>query len=275
MHRIKTIIVDDEKKAREGLVSLLQDDPMIEIAEVCKDGLQAIEFLSNNEVQLVFLDIQMPGIDGFEVLNSIPDSKRPVIIFVTAYDQYALKAFEYHALDYLLKPFTDERFHKALEIAKKNIANNSLEENALKLEKLLKEIRNHTMGAETLHNIVSTPNSFDERIVIKTSNKKIVFVYLKDIEWIEAFDYYIKIHTVSETYLIRESLKRMELKLPKDRFMRVHRSTIVNTQYIKEVVSIGNTEYELTLTNGEIRKVSRSYSAGFSDFVERFDGEWS
>ncbi len=273
MEKIKTIIVDDEKKARDGLISLLKDDTSIDIVMVCEHGLEAIEYMTDNEVHIAFMDIQMPGIDGFDVLNSIPELRRPLTIFVTAFDKYALKAFEYHALDYLLKPFTDQRFYEALAVAKKNVLYNNLEEHNAKLERLLKEVGTTNGSTDATHNLVSTEDTYDERLVIKTSGKKIVFVYLKDIEWIEAFDYYIKIHTTSETHLVRESLKRMESKLPEGDFMRIHRSSIVNAAFIKEVGIIENSEYQLKMMSGEVLKVSRTNRPKIQEFIRNVDKE--
>ena len=273
MEKIKTIIVDDEKKARDGLISLLKDDTSIDIVMVCEHGLEAIEYMTDNEVHIAFMDIQMPGIDGFDVLNSIPELRRPLTIFVTAFDKYALKAFEYHALDYLLKPFTDQRFYEALAVAKKNVLYNNLEEHNAKLERLLKEVGTTNGSTDATHNLVSTEDTYDERLVIKTSGKKIVFVYLKDIEWIEAFDYYIKIHTTSETHLVRESLKRMESKLPEGDFMRIHRSSIVNAAFIKEVGIIENSEYQLKMKSGEVLKVSRTNRPKIQEFIRNVDKE--
>ncbi len=267
MNKLKTVIIDDEKKAREGLLKMLQKDPLVDIVSVSLNGIQAIEFINKNKVDLAFLDIQMPGIDGFDVLNSIHPSQMPFVIFVTAYDQYALKAFEYHALDYILKPFTDERFYEALAHAKKSILDKNIHENKSKLEKLLLEFQSKISHSENLHDLVRTAENIDKRIIIKTSGKKIILVNLEDIEWIEAFDYYIKIHTINETYVIRESLKNMELRLPSSIFLRIHKSTIVNTKYIKQIVTHKNSEYNLTLTNGDILKVSRSYSDKIKTFI--------
>lgn len=266
MSKIRTIIVDDEKKARDGLYSLVKDDPLIDVVGICQNGLEAIEQMNNNTIHLAFLDIQMPGIDGFEVINSIKEDKRPIVIFVTAFDNYALKAFDYHALDYLLKPFTDKRFHESLEIAKKNILNNSLKETRSKLNTLINTL-NENLNSNLESDIINSQDFIDKRLVIKTSSKKIIFIDLDDIEWIEAFDYYVKIHTLNETFLVRNSMKRLEFRLPNPQFLRIHKSTIVNINFIKHLVSIGNSEYELTLKKGDILKVSRSYIKNLNKII--------
>jgi two-component system LytT family response regulator len=208
------------------------------------------------------MDIQMPEINGFDVLSNIRLEPLPLVIFVTAYDQYALKAFEIHAIDYLLKPFTDERFYQALRFAKDQLSNTSDVGINGKLSSLLgKYISDQNADSDRLIN----EGMGSQRMVIKSSGK-IIFLKLEDIHWVEAFDYYIKIHIDEKFYLVRESMKHMELRLPSDRFIRIHKSSIVNLEKIQEMEHLNNSEYLIKLQNGTQLKVSRSYRKNL-DFI--------
>lgn len=259
MNKIKTIIVDDEKAARNGLSDLLGTNPKIEIVAVCENGLEAIEIINNNTVELAFLDIQMPGINGFEILNSIERANRPFVIFTTAYDEYALKAFDYHALDYLLKPFSDKRLEEAIEIASSNITNDSAEILKNNVNRLLDKIIEDSLKSNSQAKLVEITQPKTKRLIIKTTSRKIVFIDHDDIEWIEAYDYYIKIHKLTETYIIKDSLKKMESKLPFPEFIRVHKSSMVNSSHIKEISSNSKGDYIITLISGQVLKTGRKY----------------
>ena len=245
--KINTIIVDDEKEAREGLALLLNQDPQLKLSALCEDGISAIERIDALEPELLFIDIQMPEVNGFEVLKSIKKTPKAVI-FVTAYDQFALKAFEVHALDYLLKPFTDHRLFEAVHRAKQQIQQHRLSN----LKPLLNGIKTEEKGV--LHK--------DDRIVIKADGVIHLLCY-EDIVWIEAYDYYIKVHVKDYFYLARESMRCMQEKLPSEMFLRVHRSSIVNINYVKQAVPKPNNEYDLFLKNNVCLKVSRHYSQAF------------
>ncbi len=260
MTRIKTIIVDDEKEAREGLQYLLESKPEFEVVEICKNGIEAIDSLMTNTIDLMFLDIQMPVVDGFEVINSIPDERLPEIIFTTAFDQYALKAFEVHAIDYLLKPFTDKRFFEALELATTSIENKQNQDQRRKLIKIVSD--------KNVKSIDGDIDPFDEggklnRLIVK-ENGRVHFIDLVDIRWIEAYDYYVKIHIENKYYLLRKSMKKLSALLPKDHFARIHKSSIINIQYIKHINLLGNGELEIELMMGTKLKVSR----GFKDSIK-------
>ncbi len=260
MNKIRTVIVDDEKKAREGLQTLLSEDHELIITRTCKDGVEAIEFLENEGCDLLLLDIQMPAVNGFEVLQSL--EKPPYTIFITAYDQYALKAFEHHALDYLLKPFTNQRFFEAMDRAK-GIIKNGRSDSSEKLDRLLEYLQADKQEQTLVHSSSVNQN----RLVIKC-NGKIILLNTEEIEWIEADDYYIKINLVNKQYLIRESLKGILDRLPASSFMRVHKSAIINTQAISHLEHLQNTEYMLTLSSGAQVKVSRNYRKSLDTFLE-------
>lgn len=259
MSIIKTIIVDDEKEAREGVQLLLETHSEFEIISICKNGIEAIDVLMSNSIDLMFLDIQMPLVNGFEVINSVPHSRLPEIIFTTAYDQYAVKAFEVHAIDYLLKPFTDKRFYEAIEQATVFIKNKQSQEHRRELIKIVsgENVRKsntevHTLTGEQMN-----------RLLVKEGGR-VHFVDLVDIQWIEAYDYYVKIHVDNKFYLLRKSMKKLNEILPTEHFVRVHKSSIVNLQYIKHINLLGNGEFEIELSTGTKLKVSR----GFRDSIK-------
>ena len=270
MKSIKTLIVDDEKEARDGVSFLLQKDADVEVIGMCKNGVEAVRFIQENTPDLVFLDIQMPGVNGFEVLNSIPKEKLPAVIFITAYDQYSLKAFEVHAVDYLLKPFTDERFFQALDHAKAFLngrASSKVQEALVDLLAAYENQARNQPGNQLGEALSPNKMIFNDRLVIKADGK-IHFVPLKDIIWVQAFDYYIKVHVSNRFYLVRERLKKMEATLPPNMFLRIHKSSLVNINAIQELTPHLNNEYIVTLLNGQKLKISRSYRERLKDFFD-------
>lgn len=258
MQSIKAVIVDDEKTAREGLKTLLAEDTDIELVKCCKDGMEAIEYLTEGACDLLFLDIQMPAINGFEVLKSVKSP--PATIFITAFDEFAVQAFEHHALDYLLKPFTNVRFFEALDRAKSMIRSQKLQNNSL--NQLLKYLQEDDQSTE----LVSMNKSDKSRLVIRSSGK-IILLNTHSIRWIEADDYYIRIHCDEETYMIRESLKGIQTKLSPDNFMRVHKSAIVNMKRVQSLEHLQNAEYMINLDDSTQVKVSRNYKSDVDRFL--------
>lgn len=253
MNRVKAIIVDDEARARDGLSSMLLKIQEIELVAICKNGLEAIDTLNSQKVDLMFLDIQMPGIDGFDVLNSISDPK-PFIIFVTAFDQYAIKAFDHHALDYLLKPFPDDRFLRSVNRAL-NLINRQNEFRQNDYSDLIEYLSKQGKNQNSL--ITNTQKNF-EKLIFRSEGKIILLSY-KEIYWIEGYDYYVKIHHASGIHLLKESLKKLLTKLPDSEFIRVHKSAIVSISKIQEMIPIGHNDYELRLENEARVKASRNY----------------
>ena len=246
--KIKTLIVDDEPLARRTLRDLLAVDAEIEIIGECGGGLEAVDFIGKQSPDLLFLDIQMPGLNGFEVLARIEHEDISAIVFVTAYDQYALKAFEVHALDYLLKPFNDERFEAALRQAKAHVKLRKIN----RLSKSLRALLDEHAGREP-----NKPKSFLSRFMIRAGGR-VVFVNAADVDWIAADDYYIKLHVGGKTHLLRLSMNELEEKLDPKRFVRIHRSTIINFDRVKELHQHPNGEYVVVLKNGTELKLSRS-----------------
>ena len=264
--KIKAIVVDDELEAREGLRILLEGDKDITLVTSCKNGIEAIEALTEFKIDLMFLDIQMPVVDGFEVVRSVPADRIPLIIFCTAYDQYAVKAFEVHAVDYLLKPFTDERFLDALTRSKEIIRQKQQEASAIRM----KEMAGSMLGNQVPDNVMIEMGSerVGKKMVIKEGGK-VHFLNIEDITWIEAFDYYIKIHVGNKFYTIRESMKRMAERLSRDHFARVHKSSIINLDCIKTIDLLGNGGYQVHLLTGEKLKVSRGFKDSLKHLITK------
>ena len=252
MNPVRTLIVDDEPLARDGIRLLLQDQPDFQIIGECSTGKQAVEFLINHPADLVFIDVQMPEMTGIEAVSMIRANPMPVIVFVTAYDQYALDAFRVHATDYLLKPFSDEQFYAVLNRVRKAIEQQSFKELSERLIQLLSRF-GHTAPADK-----KTPASgYLSRIPV-SSGGKTVFVKTGDIEWIEAADYYAEIHTQNEMYLIRETMNHLEQQLDPGKFFRIHRSTIVQLERIRELEPYFNGEYLVVLDSGRKFKLSKN-----------------
>ncbi len=252
MERIRALVVDDEPVARDGIRVLLDDDPDIEIVGDCADGREAVEAIENLSPQLVFLDVQMPELDGFGVIERVGAENMPVVIFVTAYDQYALKAFDVAAIDYLLKPFDDERFALAVSRAKSQIRQGRVGELSRRLIALLESKTSKTGQREA----PSTRN-YLQRVMLKTGGK-VVFLRVAEIDWIEAEGDYVRLHVRGESHLLRDTMKRLEKQLDPSLFVRTHRSTIVNLDRIKELHPFFHGDYMVILKDGTELKLSRN-----------------
>lgn len=254
MEQIRTIIVDDEEISRKGLQLLLSELPHFQVVSVCRNGREAISRIAELKPELLLLDIQMPEISGFDVLNHIPQEILPVVIFITAYDEFAIKAFELHALDYVLKPFSDERLYKALNRAKGLIRDKKICDFGKSLAALMSDYRSADMDTGTSGQEKAADPL--ERIMIK-DDKRIIFIEVDKIDWIEGADYYAVIHCGDKSYWYRESLKKLESKLNPKQFVRIHMSAIVNLDKVKEIISAARDDYRVVLENGKELKVSR------------------
>jgi two-component system LytT family response regulator len=241
---IRAAIVDDEPLARRRIRNLLMEAPDVEVIAECANGKDAIESLEESPPDLLFLDIQMPEIDGFDVLQAIGVGQVPVVIFVTAYDQFALRAFEAHALDYLLKPFDDERFGAALQRARERIRQQQGDDLDRRLQALLENVRGD--------------RGYLRRLVVPSGHRSI-FVRTEHIDWIEAERNYIRLHVGGRAYLLRENLTRIASTLDPATFCRIHRSTIVNIDRIQAVESLFHGEYLVVLQDGTKLTSGRSY----------------
>ena len=250
---IRAIIVDDEPLARANIRLLLKDDAEVEIVAEAGSGIEAVELIAKHAPDLLFLDIQMPGMNGFDVLEKIDTSSIPAIIFVTAFDQYALKAFEVHALDYLLKPFDDARFEKALRQAKLQVEQRQINRLSQKLFALLED-REEPKPAEPQR---LERSKYLTRLMIKSASR-VFFLKVDEIDWIGAEDYYVKLHVGKKSHLLRETMNDMEAKLDPEKFLRVHRSSIVNLDRVKEMHAHFNGDHVVMLYDGTELKLSRS-----------------
>lgn len=252
MARITTIIVDDEPLARRGLATLLNRHPEFNVVAMCADGRDAIARIAELKPDLVLLDIQMPEISGFDVLERLPHDVVPVVIFVTAYDKHAIRAFEVRALDYLLKPVSPRRFDEALERAAARVRDRRLAEYSTTLLAAVADIQSGggAPGAERAR------EKRLERIMVR-SGDAIQFVNVADIEWIEGADYYVTLHACGKEFLYRESLKRLEDRLDPAQFVRIHVSAIVNLAKVQEIRRTLRGEYQVTLPGGRKLPVSR------------------
>jgi len=242
--KIRTLIVDDESLARDRLRQLLQAEPEIEIVGECADGMQAVAIIQKETPDLIFLDVQMPELDGFGVLQAIRTEPPPVIVFVTAHDKFALKAFEVHAVDYLLKPFDRERFKKALTRALDRVKHRDNTTPDQAQAALLAELKPAAKPPE--------------RLAVKTGGR-VIFVKVGDVDYIESAHNYVELHVEKQSHLLRETLNAIEARLPQDKFVRISRSVIVNIDRIKELQPLFYGEYSVTLHTGAKLTLSRRY----------------
>jgi len=249
---INAVIADDEVLARHKLRQLLREETEFEIVGESATAAETIDLVRLTKPDLLFLDIRMPGMDGFDIIGALSadaDFVLPRIIFTTAYDRYAIRAFEIHAVDYLLKPFTAERLHSAVERAREQIQTSAQAPS--------------TNGAAD-----AADSPYTKRIVFK-SRGRILFLHVSDIRWIGAEENYVRISTESESHLLRETMTRLEEKLDPQMFLRVHRSSIVNLQYVKEVRTEKDGEFAVLLANGQKIAMSRSYRSRIQGWLQR------
>lgn len=242
--KIRTLIVDDQLIAREMLRRMLKDEADIEIVGLPATGREALDAIRELKPDLVFLDVHMPDLDGFGVLAQMPEQAAPAIIFVTANDDFALKAFDVHALDYVVKPVSEERLQRALRRAREQLRSRQSGELNQRLHALLNDLR-------------SSPRQTD-RLAVKTGGR-VVFLRLSEIDWIEAADNYVKLHVANEAHLLRETMNALEQRLPTDRFLRVSRSAMVNVEQIKELHPMFHGEYVIVLRSGAKVTLTRTY----------------
>ena len=241
MPKIRVLIVDDEPIARRGIGQQLKGEPEVEIVGECADGMEAVAAIKTKSPDLVFLDVQMPEMDGFEVIEAVGVERMPRVIFVTAYDQYTLRAFEVHALDYLLKPFDRDRFMKALNHARSSLQRGEFNRQLIRL------LDDRLAARKPL-----------ERLVIK-SGGRIYFLNVEEVDWIEAADNYVELHVGRESHLLRETISGLAARLDPARFLRIRHSTIVNIERVKELRPLFRGEYLIVLRDGTELTSSRRY----------------
>ena len=266
---IRTVVCDDEPDAREGIVTMLRADATVLVVGEARTGSEAVEVITNEAPDLVFLDVQMPRLDGFGVIERIGVGRFPVVVFVTAYDEYALRAFEVHALDYLLKPFGDDRFNDALARAKSRVRQRRACELSQELASLLARGDESAISAYTVP--ASAPTETDpgptarkylDHIMVRLAGT-VSLIRVEDIDWIEADDYYAKLHVGGKTHLLRETMRQLETKLDPRQFVRVHRSAIVRIDRVQTLHPYFKGSHVLTLKDGTRVTLSRSRRAAF------------
>jgi two-component system LytT family response regulator len=266
MGRIRALIVDDEVNARKGIRTLLARDPELEVVGECADGRAAVESIGRLAPDLVLLDVQMPHKNGFEVVEEIDLERPPILIFITAWDSYALKAFEVSALDYLLKPFSDERFYQALERAKGRRRERHEQEFGHKLLALLEHHRQE--GRPEAGPTAPQGEGPLRRFFIK-SDGEVNFVPVEEVDWLEAVGYYSRIHAGRKSYLLRGNLGQIEARLDPKNFARIHRSTVVNLNRVRRLKDLFHGGCLVVLLDGVELKVSRRYRRRLETLLER------
>ena len=242
--RICVLVADDEAPARQRLIDLLRKDRHVASIAEAADGASVVEAIENRRPDLVFLDVQMPELDGLEVIDAIGAAQMPLTVFVTAYDRHAIRAFEANALDYLLKPFSDERLEATMARVKARLDERSIRE----------------FGQRILHLVSTAPDRPLDRLVVKSGGTT-RFVRVADIDWIEAAGVYVNLHVAGKELLYRAALNELAGKLDPGRFVRVHRSAIVNIESILQLEPISHGEFEVVLKNGSRSRISRTYRA--------------
>ena len=253
MEKIRALIVDDEPLARDGVRLHLEEHDDVEVIGECGSGEAAVVAIENDAPDLVFLDVQMPGLDGFGVIEAIAADRLPAIVFVTAYDQFALRAFETHALAYLLKPFETERFNRALDRVRTQLRAKTKEIVDEKLRDLVASL--------------SGKERYLERLVARTSGR-ILILRVEDVDWIEAAANYVRVHIGPKQYLVRETMTHLEARLNPDRFLRIHRSIIVRKDRIKELEPLFQGDYSIILVDGTRLTSSRGYRERIQSFLQ-------
>ncbi len=258
---LNVLIVDDEALARRGLKLRLKNMQGIHIIGEAKNGREAIRKIRELSPDLVFLDIQMPGMDGFDVIMALDDDETPAIVFVTAFDEFAIKAFEVSAVDYLLKPIEDDRLHEALARTRKLLRRRRANSQKNMLLKLVSEITGESVKSITelkQKGVHEFKRKEARKLAIKDGGRT-TWVKQEDIEWIDAAGDYMCVHALGETHIMRRTMKQLEAELDPGILQRIHRSTIVNINQVREMQSHINGEYFLTLKGGHIVKLSRTY----------------
>jgi two-component system LytT family response regulator len=242
--RLTVLIVDDEPLAREGLRMLFADDPEIAAVQEAKNGREAVQCIREGRPDLVFLDVQMPEMDGFSVVHEIGPEQMPAVVFVTAHDQYAIRAFEINAIDYLLKPVTVERFVHSLERAKARLRTSEPHQENRQILSLLETI--------------ASPRRYLKRMAVQSAGKTF-FIGVEDVDWIRAAENYVELHVAAASHLLHVAMNTLEKSLDPETFVRIHRSLIVNLHRVKEIQPASHGEYVLLLHSGVRLQSGRTY----------------
>jgi len=247
---VRVVIADDEPLVRRGLRAFVEASPGVSLVGEARNGREAVDIIRAQRPDLLFLDVQMPELDGFGVLQALAGEPVPVVVFVTAYDEYAIRAFDVHAVDYLLKPFDEDRFRTALGRARSRLGERRADTLDQRLEAVLSALR--------------AREQYADRLLVK-SEGRVTVVQVEDVDWIEAADNYARVHTARGRYLVREPIKSLERKLDPRHFARVHRSAIVNLARVRELQPMFGGEYVIILSTGTKLTLSRGYRDAFRD----------
>ena len=267
MQKLRTIIVDDEPLALKLLRTVLSEIADVEIVAECSNGKQAVEAATELEPELIFLDIQMPGMNGFDVIKSLQTDIMPMVVFVTAYDQYAVDAFDLHAVDYVLKPLDSERIARSVERAIDRLKNDVDRSFKSPLIGAIEEISERASKEKTDESVNNLPDGMKRKLLVRDSGVVKVIPF-DDIDWVDAAGDYMCVHAVGETHVIRSTLRDLMTKLDDNLFVRIHRSTIVNVERVVSVTPLQKGGSLLHLTQGESLKVSRNYRDSIRKFFK-------
>jgi two-component system LytT family response regulator len=267
MQKLRTIIVDDEPLALKLLRTVLSEISDVEIVAECSNGKQAVEAATELEPELIFLDIQMPGMNGFDVIKSLQTDIMPMVVFVTAYDQYAVDAFDLHAVDYVLKPLDSERIARSVERAIDRLKNDVDRSFKSPLIGAIEEISERASKEKSDESVNNLPDSMKRKLLVRDSGVVKVIPF-DDIDWVDAAGDYMCVHAVGETHVIRSTLRDLMTKLDDNLFVRIHRSTIVNVERVVSVTPLQKGGSLLHLTQGESLKVSRNYRDSIRKFFK-------
>jgi two-component system LytT family response regulator len=267
MQKLRTIIVDDEPLALKLLRTVLSEISDVEIVAECSNGKQAVEAATELEPELIFLDIQMPGMNGFDVIKSLQTDIMPMVVFVTAYDQYAVDAFDLHAVDYVLKPLDSERIARSVERAIDRLKNDVDRSFKSPLIGAIEEISERASKEKSDESVNNLPDGMKRKLLVRDSGVVKVIPF-DDIDWVDAAGDYMCVHAVGETHVIRSTLRDLMTKLDDNLFVRIHRSTIVNVERVVSVTPLQKGGSLLHLTQGESLKVSRNYRDSIRKFFK-------
>ena len=256
--KIRTVVVDDEPLARRRLARLLEGEEGLEVVSVCATGREAVRAVREESPELLFLDVQMPEMDGFAVLRELEGQGLPQVVFVTAYDQYAIQAFEVHALDYLLKPYTPARLATAVQRAARQLSAPRAAP-AERLAELLEHLERERRALDVRLSGSAPAPGQTTRLLVK-EGERMFFVPVDRIDWLEAEGNYVRLHCGKDAHLVRATLSGMEEQLDPRRFTRIHRSTIVNVDRVAEIRSDAHGDFDVLLANGKVLRMTRGYS---------------
>jgi len=261
MKPLAAVIIDDEPPARMRVRQLIAGDDEIRVVAEAADGAAALTAIRHHKPDLVFLDVQMPELTGVELLSSLPAGERPAVIFITAYDEFALKAFELHAMDYLLKPFTDVRFLAALDRVKARLRRLDLAAMQAQLERVLADLAQARAASSAPPAAIAperAPLGKQDRLTVRVSGE-LLFIRFADLRWVEGAGDYLRLHTRSGTPLIRETFKELLQRLDPARFVRIHKSAVINSSFVAKIRPAASGDYEVELDDGTTLTVSRVF----------------